>query len=254
MRRFAIDRDDVVVAEVFAIFRLASEVGVAKARHFRNHLIRELLLELVLPDQDLDFDTWSVRSPQSFDDYATSWAVLVWKRLELDANDLALASLSRVPAFDEHLEVVSGVERGDVVTHVDGRRVNSARAFFEMLETAVDGQVLKLTLLRDGATRQLDVRAQEVPERVIETMISELLGMDLAPGDKGGYVVRSVRRGSGAERIGIQPGDVILGINGRTLEDADALRRSALDLRGRARAQIVVQRGGGRYHVTIPLV
>ena len=148
----------------------------------------------------------------------------------------------------------AGVQRGDVVTHVDERRVNSARAFFEMLETAVDGQVLKLTLLRDDVTRKLDVRAQEVPEPVIEAMISELLGMDLSPGDKGGYVVRSVRRGSGAERIGIQPGDVILGINGRTLQDADALRRSALELRGRARAQVVVQRGGGRYHVIIPLV
>ena len=70
----------------------------------------------------------------------------------------------------------------------------------------------------------------------------------------GGYAVRSVRQGSGAERIGIQPGDLLLGINGRRLADRASLRRSALDLRGRSRALVVVQRGGGRYHVTIPLV
>ena len=35
--------------------------------------------------------------------------------------------------------------------------------------------------------------------------------------------------------------------------DEEALRRSVLDLRGRARAILVVARGFGRYHVTIPL-
>jgi serine protease Do len=148
----------------------------------------------------------------------------------------------------------AGVKRGDVVTHLDDRPVRSARGFFEMLETAVDGQELRLTLQRDDGTKKIRVRAQEVPEPVIQELVSELLGLDLAPRERGGYVVRSVRRGSGAERIGIQAGDVVLGINGRTLQNADALRRSALDLRGRARAQAVVQRGGDRYHVSIPLV
>ncbi len=148
----------------------------------------------------------------------------------------------------------AGVMRGDVVTQLDDRPVRSARSFFEMLETAVDGQELRLTIVRDQRTRKIRVRAQEVPEPVVQALVSELLGMELASAAKGGYVVRSVRPGSGADRIGIQPGDVVLGINGRTLQDADALRRSALDLRGRARAQVVVQRGDGRYHVTIPLV
>ena len=51
-----------------------------------------------------------------------------------------------------------------------------------------------------------------------------------------------------------EAGDLVLGINNLALEDAEALRRAALALRGRSRAQIVVQRGAGRYHVTIPLV
>jgi serine protease Do len=148
----------------------------------------------------------------------------------------------------------AGIERGDVITHLDGRPISGARTFFEMLETAVDGQELRLTVLREERSRKIAVRAEEVPEPVIEALVLDLLGMELAPGARGGFEVRSVRRGSGAERIGIQAGDVVLGINGRTLVDADALRRSALDLRGRTRAQVVVQRGGGRYHVTVPLV
>ena len=62
-----------------------------------------------------------------------------------------------------------------------------------------------------------------------------------------------VRSGSGAHRIGIEKGDLILGINGKPLDGQEALRRSVLDLRGRSRALVVVQRGRGRYHVTIPL-
>jgi hypothetical protein len=46
----------------------------------------------------------------------------------------------------------------------------------------------------------------------------------------------------------------LLAINGRALRDADALRRAVLDLRGRTQALVVVQRGAGRYHVTLPLV
>ena len=148
----------------------------------------------------------------------------------------------------------AGVKRGDVVTQLDKRPVGSARGFFEMLETAVDGQELHLTVLREQRSLQIPVRAQEVPEAISQALVEDLLGMELAPGAKGGYVVRAVRPGSGADRIGMQAGDVVLSIGGRTLLDADSLRRAALDLRGRARAPVVVQRGGGRYHVTVPLV
>jgi S1-C subfamily serine protease len=51
----------------------------------------------------------------------------------------------------------------------------------------------------------------------------------------------------------VQPGDLLLGINGTALADASALRRQVLTLRGQSRALIVVQRGTDRYHVAIPL-
>jgi Do/DeqQ family serine protease len=149
----------------------------------------------------------------------------------------------------------AGIRRGDVVTRLDGRPVESARGFFEMLETATVGQELRLDLWRDGKARNLTARADEIPDDRVTQLVDDLLGMKLGPHQQGGgYVVRSVRAGSGAARIGIQPGDLVLGINGRPLDDEDALRRSALELRGRQRALVVVQRGSGRYHVTIPMV
>jgi serine protease Do len=148
----------------------------------------------------------------------------------------------------------AGLRRGDLVTRVDGRSVESARSFFEMLETSIAGQELKIELWRSGQSRTVPIELEELPQHQVARFIQEMLGMDLEPNPRGGYRVRSVRNGSGAAQIGIQSGDLVLGINGRTLEDDDALRRSVLDLRGRSHALVVVQRGAGRYHVTIPLV
>ena len=148
----------------------------------------------------------------------------------------------------------AGVKRGDVVTHLDGRPVETSRSFFEMLASVTAGQQLRLDVWRDGRARNIQARAEQVPDELVATLVREMLGMKLEPREGGGFLVSSVRVGSGAARIGIQPGDVVLGINGRPLDDEDALRRLALDLRGRSRALVVVQRGAGRYHVTIPLV
>ncbi len=148
----------------------------------------------------------------------------------------------------------AGVKRGDVVVRVDDRPVQTARSFFEMLETTIDGQKLRLEIWRDAETHKIAVRAEEIPDAVVSKLITETLGIELELRRNGGYLVNSVRPGSGAERIGIQAGDLVLGINNSPLEDAEALRRAALALRGRSRAQIVVQRGTGRYHVTIPLL
>jgi len=149
----------------------------------------------------------------------------------------------------------AGVRRGDVVTRVDGRAIQSARDFFEMLGSATVGQKLRLEIWRDSRTREVSVTAQQVPEAEVARIASQMLGMELRePGEEGGgYLVEKVDSGSAAEQIGFQKGDRLLAINGVVLRGGDEFRRAILDLRGRQRALVVVQRGAGRYHVAIPL-
>jgi serine protease Do len=148
----------------------------------------------------------------------------------------------------------AGLRRGDIVTHVDEHPVESARGFFEFLVTVTPRQVLEISYRRNGKSRVANALAEEFPGELVEQLTDEMLGMDLHHRSEGGFLVMSIRDGSGAHRIGIRIGDLILAINGRTLEDGEALRRSVLDLRGRSRALVVVQRGAGRYNVTIPLI
>jgi len=146
------------------------------------------------------------------------------------------------------------LRRGDVVTRFDGRPIESARAFYEMLEISVTGQDLQIEIWRAGRLQTVAVKLEELPLRQVARLVNEMLGMKLQPRKGGGYTVDSVREGSGSARIGIARGDLVLAINGTTLGDDDALRRSVLSLRGRPHALVVVQREGARYHVTIPLL
>ncbi|MGH0034452.1 MAG: trypsin-like peptidase domain-containing protein [Myxococcota bacterium] len=190
----------------------------------------------------------------------------VWLGLDFQDLDPALQEVMRLPdgmagALVNRVSKNSpaergGIRRGDVVTHVDDHPVANARAFFEMLGTVTAGQDLHIAVWRDARSQRMVVKAEEVPEREIRRLAEQLLGMDLRePGEEGGgYRVRKVRPGSAAEKIGFQAGDRLLAVNGVPLRNADEFRRAVLDLRGRGRALVVVQRGSGRYHVAIPMV
>ncbi|HKA15312.1 MAG TPA: trypsin-like peptidase domain-containing protein [Myxococcota bacterium] len=187
----------------------------------------------------------------------------VWLGIDLQDLDAGLAAALVLPS-NARGAVVSkvranspgeraGIKAGDVVTQVDGQPLESARDFFERLERTTAGQELSLTTVRNRETRKIAVRAEQIPEGYVTSLVSELLGLTLVPAPRGGFAVNAVRAGSGAAQIGLRKGDVLLAISGRSLTDADALGRAVLALQGLPRALIVVARGAGRYHVALPL-
>ncbi len=147
----------------------------------------------------------------------------------------------------------AGVRRGDLIVKMDGHSVKTARDFYSMLEHAIPGETVELEVWRDGKTRRFRSKTEEISSDLIDVFAQRLLGLDLEPYERGGFRVRGVAAKSGADQVGFRDGDIVLRINGQALQDRQALRRSILDLRGRDRALIVVQRGRGRYHVTVPL-
>jgi len=187
----------------------------------------------------------------------------VWLGLELQALDDAMRRAMELPAGLAGALVrdvdpggpadQAGVRRGDVVVRLENQAVTTPRAFYEVLGQVTTGTRTRLEVRRDGRDRTLRPVARALPDGRVQDLARSLLGAALAANPRGGYVVQSVRDGSGAERIGLQAGDLIVAINGRALRDDESLKSSVLDLRGRSRALVVVQRSRGRYHVTIPL-
>jgi S1-C subfamily serine protease len=187
----------------------------------------------------------------------------VWLGLEVQDLDGEIAELMGLPrrlngvlvrgVRDDGPAARGGLARGEVVVRIDGTPLRSAREYYEYLERATSGQPLELTLWRDGTERRQALTAEAIPEDQIQALGERLLGLRLEAEDQGGFRVAGVRAGSGAAQIGIEPGDRVLGINGRGLASRSDRRRALLDLRGRSHALVVVQRGRGRYHVTVPL-
>ena len=148
----------------------------------------------------------------------------------------------------------SGLKRGDVVLALEGSEIRTARSFYEILERTTTGQEIEVKVRRGEGNLTLLARTEEIPPGEIDRLAGRLLAMALELREpEGRYQVKSVSEGSGAAGRGIQAGDWILAVNGKALTSAEDLRRAILDLRGRTRAMVVVQRGRGRYHVTIPL-
>ena len=80
----------------------------------------------------------------------------------------------------------------------------------------------------------------------------EMLGLQVRAAD-GVLAVSRVRPGSGAERIGIERGDVVLGLDGEALDSLDALGRRLEDVRGNDGVVLSVGRGRRRYDLQLPL-
>lgn len=189
----------------------------------------------------------------------------VWLGLEFQNLDPALREVMGLPsglagALVNRLHPGSpastaDVRRGDIVSKVDGRSVKDAQQLFEMLEGMTDGQTIRLELYRDGAMRKVKAIAEELPPSMVRTIANRKLGLDLQLSTQyRAFEIVAVDRGSAAETMGLRPGDFVLGINGVVLTSDEELRRAVARLRGRARALVVVQRGPGRYHLTIPLL
>jgi serine protease Do len=220
-----------------AIYNGAQGIGFAIPIDTAKRVVRELIThgEITPVWLGLDLQDLDARLAEAFD----------------APPDLGGALVSRVRPGAPG--AAAGVQRGDVVVAVDGHRVRSARDVYAALERATPEQELRLALVRRGEQLELRARTAPFPAERIPDLASQLLGLELEPLPGGGYRATAVRAGSGAARIGIEPGDAILALNGRALADAAALRRGLIDLLGRPRALVVVQRGRGRYHVAVPL-
>jgi len=187
----------------------------------------------------------------------------VWMGIDLQALEPELREVMRIPAevtgaLVSHVSPggpagAAGVQRGDVVVRFEGQLVTDPPAFYEVLNQVTQGHRTRLEIWRAGEPRTLRPVAAALPDGLVEELAERLMGLRLEPNPRGGYVVQSVRKDSGAARTGLQPGDWLLSVNGRTLRDEDALRASVLGLRGRTRALVVVVRGRGRYHLNLPL-
>jgi serine protease Do len=137
----------------------------------------------------------------------------------------------------------AGIKPGDVILKVDGKAIETSAQVPVMVSNTKPGEKVEIEVWRDGGTKRLTARTEEIPqegERVAaragdaEGASASKLGLavrPLAPEEKrqaetsGTLVVEDVT--GPAAQAGVQPGDIILGVNGAPVKSLQDLQAAA---------------------------
>ena len=146
----------------------------------------------------------------------------------------------------------AGIERGDIITKVNGQLVDSADKLRRRVASISPGTELDVEIFRDGEYRTFEITLKELPDSLAdardsgrvtpdrdvdkeEAKILRKLGFDavltmtqqladrLDVDFKQGVVVRSVRPQSAAAEAGIGPKDILTAVMGVEVETVDDL-------------------------------
>ena len=137
----------------------------------------------------------------------------------------------------------AGVEHGDVVVAVDGRKVAETRDLIDYVSARPPGSSVKLEILRDGTQveKKVELSERAAPEGLEEdddegdTRGIGWLGLDIQdltpqlreslgiPDRETGVVVSEVTASSPLYDEGVAPGDLIVEVNGRPVGSAEEL-------------------------------
>ena len=139
----------------------------------------------------------------------------------------------------------SGLKSGDIILEFAGKPVRDSRNLKLQVARVKPGESVPVKVLRDGSTKSLNVKVDELPgpEKLakrdaqngdenealkgvaVSDLNSQIRRQFNVPNEVRGAVVTDVEDGSAAAEAGLKPGDVILEINRKSVQGAeDAVR------------------------------
>jgi S1-C subfamily serine protease len=135
----------------------------------------------------------------------------------------------------------AGLKKYDLIIEVNGKTINTVTELRTMIADLNPGDTIQLTLYREKTRKTVDIKIDEAPGTVSikkgEGKESQLidLGMILKDNNRAlaerynlstsdGIVVIEVERGGAASQNGLQPGDVIIGVNRTQIENVEQFK------------------------------
>ncbi len=164
----------------------------------------------------------------------------------------------------------AGLKSGDVITGMNGQNVSTAGELQMKVQQQQPGSTIKLAVMRDGKEMTVPVTVEQMGSKGATESASAENGKprwgigigDLdnntrqqiqAPNQVQGAVVEKVTPGSPADDAGLQPGDIIQGVDRKVTPNAQAVQQA---LAGVAKGDSVMLRvwsnGGSTFRVLHP--
>jgi serine protease Do len=137
----------------------------------------------------------------------------------------------------------SGLAQGDVITELNGVRVDDSRELRMKISQLTPGSAIKLKLIRDGNPREVTITLGEMPSEKetasdekpesdslaglsVETLTPQIARQLELPSDARGVVVDDVQDGSRADEAGLRRGDVIQQVNRQPVNNVVEFERA----------------------------
>jgi serine protease Do len=193
----------------------------------------------------------------------------------LGLSEIRGALVSQV--FDESAAERAGVQQGDIILTLDGKRVDSTNTLRNAVGRIQPGTKVALEILRDGARKTLTVALDErtvsrdprggddedeAPATRKPQAPTGRYGLDVEPltpelarqlkaRSRAGVVIAGVDPAGPAAEAGLQEGDVIVAVNRTKVADGDELK-AALDRTPAGRpALLLIERDGQSTYIPV---
>jgi len=161
-----------------------------------------------------------------------------------------------------------GLKVGDVITGLDGKPVNGAGDLQVEVGQKRPGTKIALEVMRDGKSVQVPVTLEAMGARDADKSVEakedgkprwgvgvgditpDVREQIQAPRDLSGAVVERVLPGSSADNAGLQPGDVIVSVNRKSVESASEVQKALSTVpKGQDALVLVWSNGGSTFRV-----
>ena len=163
----------------------------------------------------------------------------------------------------------AGLQTGDVITAIDGQKVNDAGELQVIVGQKQPGTKVELTVLRNGKTENVPVTLEELGSHAGEGTATSTEGQGKmrwgislgnlspdvreqlqVPHDVHGALIEQVQPGSSADVAGLQQGDIILEVNRHKVQSpSDVQQALATVPKGQDALLLVWSNGGNTFRV-----
>jgi serine protease Do len=182
------------------------------------------------------------------------------KSFSLDKNKGALVA----EVFKASPAEKAGIEQGDIILQFNGKDITESKELPRMMAATPVGDTVALKVLRNGKTITCKVNAGEMQEKEVASLdtpreslgltvqnitpdIAQELGLEKA----GGVVVANVEPGSPAAEAGIQPGDVIQGVNQKPVRNVDDFVAKIENAGKQENVLLLIKRGNNNLYAAL---
>ncbi len=141
----------------------------------------------------------------------------------------------------------AGLKTGDVVTQFNGTDLQGSNDLRNRVGLLTIGTTVKLTVVRDGKVRNINVTIGKPAQQTVERMQDRpsLAGANFSNTESDapvkGVVVSGVERGSPAYQVGLRTGDVIVSVNRQDISNVEEFTEA---MSGDKQAALFINRNG----------